>query len=341
MKGLEIAKLYFEQFGLPMLKEQFPEVLPYLAAGLTGSGSECFGFDDEVSRDHDFEPGFCIFLPGEDIVDRRTAFQLERAYAKLPKEFMGLQRAMLQPVGGPRHGVFRTAEYFRDKIGVPATDMRTEGVSPAGPDAAAAEGSSASDALANALTPSLWLQLPEYALAEAVNGEIFLDHYGEITAIRETLQTWPEDVCLKKLAGHLLLMGQSGQYNYRRCVQHGENAAAQLAVCEFVKSTMEVIFLLNRQYQPYYKWSFRALRALPLLSIEAELLEFLLTTDNEAALAEEKYDVIEGIASDIIDELMEQGLTKANCGDLEKHAYSVNDGIGDPSLRNLHVLAAV
>ncbi len=328
MKGLEIAKLYFEQFGLPMLKEQFPEVLPYLAAGLTGSGSECFGFDDEISRDHDFEPGFCIFLPGEDIVDRRTAFQLERAYAKLPKEFMGLQRAMLQPVGGPRHGVFRTAEYFRDKIGVPDLRSGTAGIS-------AAEG------LKENLTASFWMQLPEYALAEAVNGEIFLDHYGEITEIREMLHTWPEDVRLKKLAGHLLLMGQSGQYNYRRCVRHGENAAAQLAVCEFVKSTMEVIFLLNRQYQPYYKWSFRALRALPLLSIEAELLEFLLTTDNEAALAEEKYDVIEGIASDIIDELMEQGLTKANCGDLEKHAYSVNDGIGDPSLRNLHVLAGV
>ena len=37
--------------------------------------------------------------------------------------------------------------------------------------------------------------------------------------------------------------------------------------------------------------------------------------------------VIEGIAADVIDELIGQELTKANCGDLEKHAYSVNDGI--------------
>ena len=66
-----------------MLKEQFPEVLPYLAAGLTGSGSECFGFDDEVSRDHDFEPGFCIFIPNDTVPERRDAFLLERAYAKL------------------------------------------------------------------------------------------------------------------------------------------------------------------------------------------------------------------------------------------------------------------
>ena len=58
-------------------------------------------------------------------------------------------------------------------------------------------------------------------------------------------------------------------------------------------------------------------------------------------MAEEKYNVIEGIAADIIDELMEQNLTKAVCGDLEKHAYSVNDGIQEAELRNRHILAAI
>ena len=43
----------------------------------------------------------------------------------------------------------------------------------------------------------------------------------------------------------------------------------------------------------------------------------------------------------IIDELIGQDLTKAVCGDLEKHAYSVNDGIADAGLRNMHVLAGV
>ena len=67
-----------------MIREQFSEGEGRIAAGLTGSGSECYGYDDEVSADHDFEPGFCLFLPGEDVLDRRTAFLLERAYAKLP-----------------------------------------------------------------------------------------------------------------------------------------------------------------------------------------------------------------------------------------------------------------
>ena len=151
----------------------------------------------------------------------------------------------------------------------------------------------------------------------------------------------PEDVRRKRLAGHLLVMAQAGQYNYLRCLKHGEPAAGQLAVNEFVKSCIEVVFLLNKAYAPYYKWSFRALRRLPRLSLTAETLEYLLTTGNDQSLAESKYDMIESTASDIIDELQTQGLTKAICGDLEKHAYSVNDGIEDGDVRNLNIFYAI
>ena len=57
MNGLELAAAYFEEYGRPMLESEFPQLLPYLAVGLVGSGSECFGFDDDISRDHDMEPG--------------------------------------------------------------------------------------------------------------------------------------------------------------------------------------------------------------------------------------------------------------------------------------------
>jgi len=312
MTGLELSRGYWEEFGEPMIRSRFPELEGLIAAGLTGSGSECYGYDDEISRDHDFEPGFCLFLPGEEIVDRREAFRLERAYAKLPETYGGYRRQRVAPAGGARHGVFRLADFWREKIGA---DPET-------------------------LTLAQWLRIPEYALAEAVNGEVFRDDAGGWTRGREHLRNMPEDIRRKRLACHLLLMAQSGQYNYRRCLKHGETGAAQLAAGEFARHTMAAVFLLRGKVLPYYKWSFRALRGLEGGEDLARSLEWLISSGNEGAQAEEKAFAIEGIAADVIDALQAQGLTEAICGDLEKHAYSVNDGIRNGEIRNLHILSA-
>jgi hypothetical protein len=313
MNGLELSRRFYEEFGKPMLEAEFPQLLPSLAAGLFGSGSECFGYDDEISRDHDFEPGFCIFLPGEDKVDRRSAFLLERAYGKLPKEYLGFRRPTLLPVGGARRGVLRTGEFFLALTG------SADGV----------------------LSAAQWLSLPEEALAEAVNGELYFDNLGEVTRIRSLLREFPEDIRLKRLAGQLLLMGQAGQYNFGRCLRRGETAAAQLAAAEFVKSAMSAVFLLNRRYQPYYKWSFRALRELPKLNALAEPLEYLLTSPNTPAEAKKKTRIIEEIADAAAALLRYEGLSGVPGAELEAHAYAVNDRIADGEVRNLHILATV
>jgi hypothetical protein len=170
---------------------------------------------------------------------------------------------------------------------------------------------------------------------------MFFDNYGVMTDIREKLSFFPEDVFLKRLASNLLLMAQSGQYNYRRCVDHGETGAAQLALFDFCESASHVIFLLNGRYMPYYKWRFRAMRNLPKFAEEADLLEYLITTGNGGDSVSDKEAVIETIVSDVIDELMDRHLTDAICQDLEKHAYSVNDRIAGGELRNMHILAAI
>ena len=308
MQGLEEARKLYERYGVDMIERLFPNWAGRIAAGLVGHGSECFGFDDELSRDHDFPEGFCLWV--DDETDRAIGVQLARAYRALPFQ-KAKERSALSETS---RGVRRISDFYSRYTGcagAPENDMQ-------------------------------WLNLPSHALAESTNGAVFRDDQGLFSSIRETLlHGMPEDVRLKKLAGQLLIMGQSGQYNYLRCLAHGETAAAQLAVVEFVQSAMAAVFLLNDVYQPYYKWSFRALRALPKLSITAELSEYLLTTDNEEKTRGEKYEVMEGIAADVIEELQEQGLTRAVCGDLEKHAYSVNDRISDAQVRNMHVLAAV
>ena len=313
MKGLELSRAYWEEYGLPMIRDQFPSLEGTIAAGLMGRGSECYGFDDEVSRDHDFEPGFCLFLPGEDAVDRKTAFQLERAYAKLPSSFQGYARQKISPVGGQRHGVFRREDYYRESLGCLPEEM----------------------------TWDKWLRLPQQTLAEAVNGALFRDDAGLMEKGRALLREMPEDARRKRLAGHLLMMAQSGQYNYQRCLRHGETGGAQLAAGQFAEHTMNLMFLLHGRYRPFYKWSFRALKELPEGEDLARSLEWLLTTGNEEEIAGEKYFCMEGICSQVIDLLQEQQLTEAVCGDLEKHAYSVNDGIRDGEIRNLHILYCV
>ena len=254
MKGLELAKRFYEAYGEALLRE-FPEVMPHVAVAVAGPGSEWLGFDDETSVDHDFGPGFTVFLPGEEIVTRRQEFLLERAYSRLPLEFMGYAREKMSPVGGNRFGVRRMADFFRETVG---TEDGT-------------------------LSAAAFLSIPEQCLLEATNGAVFYDGDGIFSAIREKLSELPEDVRLKKLAGELVTAGQAGPYNYGRSVSHGEAGAAALALGEFAKAVLHVAFLLNRRYMPYYKWSFRAARDLERFSAElspeklAETLTKLLT----------------------------------------------------------------
>jgi hypothetical protein len=176
VKGIELCEKFYYEYGEPMLRERFSQIFDLLAIGIVGSGSECFGYDDEISRDHDFEPGFCIFLPSESVIDSKTEFALERAYAKLPREYMGVERSMLAPVGGRRHGVIRMSEFLLERTG------REDGE----------------------LSIDDWFALPEQALAELTNGKIFSDPSGMMSDIRKRLEYLPETVRRKKLAGELL-----------------------------------------------------------------------------------------------------------------------------------------
>ncbi len=309
MKGLEISREYYRQFGLPMLEAEFPEVIGRIAAGLVGEGSECLGFDDEISKDHDFDMGFCLFVTEEDY--NKFGFKLSRAYSRLPKEFMGLERNMLSPVGGNRRGVITVEDFYTRHLGAPSA-----------PD-----------------TAERWLYTPSSSLLAASAGEIFSDPLGVFSDIRKRLLLgYPEDIRRKKLAGHTVFMAQAGQYNYSRCLERGESGAAQLAVFEFVRHAISAIYLLNNSYEPFYKWAYRGMRELTVLGGLGEALEFLTESDNSPGKRAAKCDIIEDIAALLISEYDSQGLTRAGCGDLEKHAYSILNGIKDVNLRNMHIM---
>ncbi len=312
MQGLDISREFYLQFGKPMLEEQFADVIDRIAVGLAGEGSECFGFDDEISRDHDFDAGFCIWITAED--EEKFGFRLERAYSKLPKEFMGLRRSLMSPVGGNRHGVITIEKFYTRFLGTPTAPKSVE----------------------------QWLYIPTCSLANATNGEVFMDNLSVFSSIRNELKKgFPEDVRRKKLAAHVLFMAQAGQYNYSRCIGRGETGAAQLAIFEFVKHTISAIYLLNNQYEPFYKWVYKGLSKLEILGSISDALQGLTELDNSPKNAKTKQEIIEDVARLVIEELKNQSLTKVTSNDLEKHAYAVLDSINDNTLRNMHIMEGV
>ncbi len=309
MKGLDVAYNYYLEYGKPMLKNEFGDVFDKITVGLVGEGSECYGYDDLTSQDHDFDMGFCMFITQKDYDE--FGFKLERAYSKLPREYMGFKRKILSPVGGNRRGVIIAQDFYKKFLGV--SDIPND--------------------------INWWFFVPEHSLSTATNGKIFTDNNGAFMQVRKSLlKGYPQDVKLKKLAKHLILAGQSGQYNYSRCISHGERGSASLAICEFVKHYMSAVYLLNNTYQPFYKWAFKGLRNLPILCECETALEGLLEYGNNSSESKLKCEIIEDLSSMLINELKRQNLSDATCYNLETHAYSITDKIQNAEIRNMHIM---
>ncbi len=307
MKGIELAQAFWEEYGKPMVENNFPQYAHRIAAGLAGHGSECFGFDDETSTDHDFDAGFCLWITDED--EREFGFKLFRAYSKLPREFKGIKLQKASALGSGSKGVHTISEFYSSytgRNGAPETWQE-------------------------------WLYTPSHYFAEAVNGKVFTDSLGVFTKIRnEILHGMPEDVRLKKIASKAINMAQSGQYNFKRCLAHGDNAAAQLALSRFVEQAAEMVFLLNRAHAPYYKWLLRGAETLPVLGDQIEILRSLLT---DALLNDEKKScLIELFCAEVEKELVKQELSPALGDYLEPYAFAVNDKIKNGEIRNLHIM---
>ena len=307
MKGIDISRAFYEEYGRSMIEKEFSEYADRIAVGLVGHGSECFGFDDEISCDHDFEPGFCLWLRDED--EKAIGFKLFRAYSKLPDEYMGLRLKEKSAFGSNSKGVMTISDFYMQYTGR----------------AGAPE------------TLSDWLYTPSHYLAEATNGEVFFDPLGDFSRIREKIKHgMPEDVRLKKIASCALLMAQTGQYNYSRCLSHGEGGAARLALCEFVKEGIEIVFLLNKTHMPYYKWAFRSMKSLSTLGKWSDILSGLLDSPNSNA--KQNQEMIEGFCSSVASELKRQGISSADSEYLESHAYNITERIEDHTLRNMPII---
>lgn len=242
--GMQLSQSYWQTYGKPLLDQQkFAKYKNRIAAGLVGHGSECYGFDDEISRDHDFGPGFCLWLTDEDYAE--IGSDLQDAYDALPQKYAGFGSRNETPRAKSREsskrvGVFSISEFFENLTGFPTAPAANE--------------------------PHLWLSLSESTLAAATNGKIFADPLGEFSKTRQSFKLMPDDVRISLISRRLGMISQAGQYNFPRMIARKDASAAWLSIDEFVRATASIVFLLNNPvtagYLPYYKWQFEALRKL-------------------------------------------------------------------------------
>ncbi|MBN1630222.1 MAG: DUF4037 domain-containing protein [Thermoleophilia bacterium] len=308
MKGLELAERYYEEYGRPMVAERFPQFQNRIAAGLVGEGSECYGFDDELSRDHDWGPGFCLWLTTDDYA--LIGEELQRGYDALPKSYAGFERRLEALHAGKRTGVFEITDFYRRFI-------RYDHVP---------------------VTLAEWRSLPETYLATATNGMVFADPMGEFTAFREGLLAfYPEDIRRKKLAARCYTAGQTGQYNYGRSMARGELVATHCALSSFMEAAISIVYMLNKRYRPFYKWMHRGLKELPVLGERCHRL-FADLCAEPGPDAGARVGIVEEISALLIAELTVEGLSDSESDFLMDHAHAVQAKISNEALRSLPVM---
>ncbi|MDO4913499.1 MAG: DUF4037 domain-containing protein [Bifidobacteriaceae bacterium] len=336
ISGLELSQEYWETYGKHLIEEKYSKYASRIAAGLIGHGSECYGFDDVYSEDHDFGAGFCIWLDNDDYAAIGT--QLQADYDALPQEFKGYSRQTKTPRAQgalKRVGVFNVEDFFTQITGFATAPEQHN--------------------------HAAWLMLDEPTLAAATNGKIFYDPYGLVSKTRQSFKNMPDDVKLSLISRRLGMISQAGQYNFPRMLQREDGSAALLCLQEFTQATASLIFLINQPisvgYLPYYKWQFAALRQLSSriatrLADITPMLERILQIASAACFGgagfgeggkgaqpaqEEINKLIAQVCEKIVRELQRDSLTTLQENFLEWHRPYVEEHIvsTDPCLHSL------
>ncbi len=303
---------FYDNYVAELIHSRFAEYEDRIAVGIAGEGSDCFGYDDELSRDHDFGTGVCLWLTDEDM--KRFGYSLSIAYNELVDS---VERSYLTDRIRERRGVMRIHDFYSNILNI---DCDTKNCR---------------------LTDDEWYRLDHTCLKTAVNGEVFRDDPGVFTAFRQyLLDYYPDRVWKIRIAEQLHKYASSFQINYARCMTRRDIVAAELCRAQGLQSAMELFFLLKREYPPYYKWTYRALteldeegvfsakiQELAQEHIRPEAWEGTRYHPNRLNYKDRLVSLSEEIASEIDEMLAEKGLIKVRGRYLE---YHVNQVLPDP-----------
>jgi len=271
MAGLEVARRFFEEWGLPHLRSEFPEVAERAACLLFG-GSQSLGNDDDLSRDHGWGPEYSIVLTSDDMrrLGRRLRSEVDKA---APRQWLGHKfhwpatNVTVDSVDG----------WFRKNIGVTHTPKTLKG----------------------------WGRIREADLYMLRHASVFHDPLGEFTDRRESFGFYPREKWLHRVAEETWDAWHYGQYNFLgRLSQRDDPIAVSVCLGVFIQSTMKLCMLLNGDFSPYWKWLPAEFRKQPNVADLASWLTDLATTHSRKHQA----DLVGRICEDLYARLVREGL---------------------------------
>ncbi|MEV4534002.1 DUF4037 domain-containing protein [Asanoa sp. NPDC049518] len=210
--------------GLAVSRRLYDEVvapamhgIPHAAARVD-TGSDVLGFDTARSMDHDWGPRLQVFVHDRDVA------AAARARIVLPETFHGIPTK--------DHG---------EQIGV-TVDALDDYLA-------------RSLAMRDAAHPTTddWLALPTQRLAEFTGGAVFRDDLGGLTAARNALRWYPDDVWRYVVAVQWTRIDQEEPF-VGRCGELGDDLGSRIVAARLARDLMRLFLLLERRYPPYGKW---------------------------------------------------------------------------------------
>jgi hypothetical protein len=314
ISGIELSRRFYADLVAPWLERAFPGLRH--AAALIGSGSELLGFDDAMSRDHDWGPRVLLFVSEADFAAYVEAV-VDGFAAAAPAEFLG------HPIGFRRGLEVHTLEaMLRRTLALELDEPR------------------------DALT---WLGLSEQRLLTMTAGAVFRDDDGRLTALRERLGAFPRDVRLYKLACQWRRLSEEQPF-VGRTGDLGDDLGSRVIAARLVRDAMRMAFLIEGRYAPYPKWFGAAFAQLPCAPALTPFLERALAasdwTSREAALAEayralanlHKARGLPGAFEPLIGPFHDRPFRVINADDI---IAAIRSEIADPILRALPVIGSL
>jgi hypothetical protein len=331
MRGIELSRRFYAEVVRPWLNKTAPDLQH--SAALIGYGSELLGFDDELSKDHNWGPRVHLFI-GRNSFDQRARGLVAEFSSVVPSHFLG------EPIG------------WRSRPHPPANDSEAAGAIDHGLEIHTVEATLErllGIRSAENLSSLQWLAFAEQRLLAFTGGAVFHDDGGRLTQARSALAYFPDDVWLYKIACQWRRIAEEQAF-VGRAGQVGDELGSRVVATRLVHDVMRMAFLLSRRYAPYSKWFGSAFGKLPLAVVLLPLLQQVLLTEGWQVRGEalasaylvlarrQLADGIGGKVEPVVGPYFERPFATINADDMIEATFQ---GIQDPSVKELPVVGSL